>query len=147
MADYDGKLENVKSMSKGVYANETWTGIILKPKSGRPDKLWSEMSEKEHDIFMFVVGSRTLNSILKIEEFWQDELKMFDSLDHKIVPSSESRPATKKEVKDYLELLQSIRKVFTSEFETYNESFFNKYKSEISDEEIVYYRKKAKTNK
>ena len=45
------------------------------------------------------MGNRTLSAFLKMEEHWAEELKKFDNPNYKLVNSSESRPATKTEVK------------------------------------------------
>lgn len=147
IADYESKIENVTSMSRNVFNKDTWTGIVMRSKASQKDTSWDQMSEREKDIFMFVVGLRTLNSILKIEEFWKDELQMFENPNHRLVPSQDSRPATKKEVQVYLAKLEQIRKGFATEMEAYNDSFFKKYRDEIPAEEASTFQKKVKVNK
>ena len=84
---------------------------------------------------------------LKIEEYWQEEIKRFDNPNHKLITSSESRPATKKEVVEYLNKLEILRKQFVVEFKKYNDGFFEKYKNELTTEEISSYMKKIKDSK
>lgn len=147
IADYEQKLEHVTSMSRGVFSKETWTGIVMRSKASQKDTPWDQMSERDKDIFMFVVGLRTLNSIVKIEEFWRDELQKFDNPTHRLVPSEGSRPATKKEVQDYLAKLEQVRKRFATEMESYNDAFFGRYRNEIPASEISTFQKKVKVNK
>jgi hypothetical protein len=64
-----------------------------------------------------------------------------------LITSSESRPATKKEVLAYLDKLEISRKKFVAELEKYNDVFFEKYKSELTTEEISSYMKKIKDSK
>ncbi len=142
VAEYEEKLEHVEKMSKGVFENDTWISIFLKNKKDEKEKTWGQLNEYEKDMFMFVVGNRTLNSIMKIEEFWNEEIKKFDNPNFKLVPSPQSRPATKKEVANYLEKLEKNRKQFVLELEKYNNHFFEKYKNELSLEEIAAYKKR-----
>ena len=144
VADYEDKIEHISKMSKGVFDNETWTEIILKDKFSDKELLWKNLSQYQKDMFMFVVGNRTLNSILKIEEYWQEEIKKFDNPNHRLINSAQSRPATKKEVVAYLEKVELSRKKFALELEFYNNSFFEKYKNELTNEEIATYKKKVK---
>ena len=147
IADYEQKLEHVTSMSRAVFNKETWTGIVMRSKASQKDTPWDQMADRDKDIFMFVVGLRTLNSIMKIEEFWIDELHKFDNPTHRLVPSEGSRPATKKEVQDYLAKLERIRRNFATEMESYNNDFFVKYRSEIPASEISAFQKKVKVSK
>jgi len=147
VAEYEDKIDHVAKMAKGVFENKTWTEIILKNKYSEKELLWNELSEYQKDMFMFVVGNRTLSSIIKIEEYWQEEIKRFDNPNHKLITSSESRPATKKEVLVYLDKLEISRKNFVAELEKYNDVFFKKYKNELTNEEISSYMKKIKDSK
>lgn len=144
VADYEDKLIHVEKMSKGVFARDTWTEIILKNKSTEKELPWNDLTDYQKDMFMFVVGNRTLNSILKIEEYWDEEIKKFDSPNFKLIPSNQSRPATKKEVVSYLEQLQKKRKIFVKDLEYYHKYFFEKYEKELTHEEIESFRKKVK---
>ena len=147
VAEYEDKINHVEKMAKGVFENNTWIEIILKNKYSEKELLWNELNEYQKDMFMFVVGNRTLSSILKIEEYWQEEIKRFDNPNHKLIVSSESRPATKKEVLEYLNKLEISRKKFVVELEKYNDVFFKKYKNELTIEEISSYMKKIKDSK
>jgi hypothetical protein len=147
VADYDSKIEHVTSMSRGVFSSDTWTGIVMKSKSSQKEKSWDQMSDKDKDVFMFVVGIRTLNSIIKIEEFWNDEIQKFENPTHRLVPSQESRPATKKEVQEYLARLDVIKKKFVKEMEIYNNTFFGKYHDEIPSSEASAFQKRIRVNK
>ena len=91
--------------------------------------------------------NRTLSAFLKMEEHWAEELKKFDNPNYKLVNSSESRPATKTEVKNYLEKIKEMKKEFAKEFEIFNHDFFKNYKNKLTLEEIESYNKKIQDAK
>ena len=142
VADYEEKIDHVKKMSAGVFSRSTWEEVYLKRKSDSKVVEWKSLSDEEKDMFMFIVGVRTLNSILKIEEYWVEEVSKFDSPNHKLIIGAQSRPATQKEVKSYLEKLQSARKSFAAELFEKSESFFEKYRTSLTNEEVSGFRKK-----
>jgi len=144
VADYEDKLIHVDKMSKGVFSRETWTEIILKNKNTEKELHWSDLTEYQKDMFIFVVGNRTLNSIMKIEEYWEEEIKKFDNPNFKLIPSNQSRPATKKEVISFLEKLQLNRKTFVKDLENYHKYFFKHYEKDLTDEEVKSFQKKIK---
>lgn len=147
VSDYESKVEQSRKMATGVFSHNTWEKIILKKKSDGVETPWSELSQHDKDVFCFVVGNRTLGSLMKIEEFWVEELRKFESPNHKLVSSSESRPAVRSEVKAYLEKIVSIRKSFAAEFETFSNFFFNKYADELTREDIMSYNNKISNSK
>ena len=48
---------------------------------------------------------------------------------------------------EYLNKLEILRKQFVVEFKKYNDGFFEKYKNELTTEEISSYMKKIKDSK
>ena len=142
VADYEEKIEHVMQMTKGVFSDSTWDEVFLKAKSGSQATPWRDMSRSDKDMFMIVVGLRTINSMLRIEEYWAEENTRFDNPNHKLVVGSGSRPATQKEVIQYLDKLKKIRKSFADEFKASSESFFKKYESTLTVQEVDSLRKK-----
>ena len=108
---------------------------------------WNMLTDYQKNMFCFSMGNRTLNSFLKIEDNWKEELRKFDNPNHKLITSKESRPATKLEVKNFLEQIQKTRKEFAIEYSIFAEKFFDKYKSELTKEEIESYTKKIQDAK
>lgn len=147
VADYEEKIEHVKKMSSGVFSSSTWDEVYLKRKSDSKVVEWKSLAEEDRDMFMFVVGIRTLNSILRIEEYWVEEVSRFDNPNHKLVAGPQSRPATQREVKSYLERLQAARRAFVAELRDSGESFFKKYESKLTPEEISGFRKRIEDAK
>lgn len=147
VAEYESKVEQSKKMAIGVFSHKTWEKIILKRKSDGVETAWSDLDQHDKDVFCFVVGNRTLSSLMKLEEFWVEELKKFESPNHKLVGSSDSRPAVRSEVNGYLDSVVSTRKSFAAEFETFGRYFFARYADELTREDIMSYNNKISNSK
>jgi len=147
VADYEEKIDYFEKVSINLFDQKTWEQIILKNKYEDKEIRFSQMNEYHKGLFRFSMGNRTLNSYLKIEDYWKEELKKFDNPNHKLVNSKESRPATKTEVKSYLDKLQIMRKKFASDFDLFTQDFFGKYKMNLTEEEIKSYNYKIQNAK
>jgi len=147
VAQYEEKIEYFGSITKNIFQEKTWEKIILQNKITKKETLWVNLDSFQKQMFCFSMGNRTLSAFLKMEEHWAEELKKFDNPNYKLVNSSESRPATKTEVKNYLEKIKEMKKEFAKEFEIFNHDFFKNYKNKLTLEEIESYNKKIQDAK
>lgn len=147
VADYEEKIQYFESVKKDIFDHKTWEKIILESKYEKKEINFNQMSDLDKQLFCFTMGNRTLNALLRIEQLWQEELKKFDNPNHKLINSKESRPATKNEVKSYLDKIIIMRKNFAQDFDKFNQNFFSKYKNDLTPEEINSYNIKVQNAK
>lgn len=147
VAQYEEKIEYLKSISKNTFQEKTWEKIIFQNKETKKEINWQDLDEFKKQIFFFTMGNRTLNVYLRMEEYWIEEIKKFDDFNHKLINSAESRPATKQEVENYLKSIKLMRIDFVKEFESFSYILFKKYKIKFTAEEIKGYSKKIQDAK
>ena len=134
-------------MSKNLFSEKTWEKIILESKYNKKEIKFDSLDDFNRKLFCFTMANRTLNSFLKMEEHWQEEIKKFDNPNYKLINSAESRPATKTEVITYTEKIKNMRKLFANDFDKFNQEFFIKYQNQLTIEEIKSYNYKIQNAK
>lgn len=137
LEDYEKFLDKMDKMAKNFMVFDSWKEITFKHKTTGKVVEWKDLSDYEKTMFCLVMAERTTGYFTRMDAYWQQELKAFDNPNHKLVPTPDpqndkQKPATKEDVKKYVERLSEIRKKFAVEYEKFAEDSIKKYEKEIA---------------
>jgi hypothetical protein len=140
LEQYEKFLTKMETMAKNFTNFDSWKEMSFKHKVTGKVVEWKDLSEFEKTMFCLIMADRTTAYFTRMNEFWQDELKEFDDPNHKLVPTpnpenDKQKPATKEDVKKYVDKLTVLRKDFALEYEKFAEKSLKTYEKEIPQAE------------
>jgi hypothetical protein len=138
--DYEKFLTKIENMGKNFMVFDSWKEMSFKHKVTGKVVEWKDLSDYEKTMFCLIMAERTSAYFTKMNTYWQNELKEFDDPNHKLVPTpnpenDKQKPATKEDVKKYVEKLTTLRKNFAVEYEKFAEKSLKTYEKEIPQPE------------
>lgn len=138
--DYEKFMTKMEDMTKNLTTLDSWEKISFKHKVTGKIIEWKNLSDYEKTMFCLVMAERTTDYLTKMDMYWQQELKIFDKPNHKLIPMSnpkndKQKPAKKEDVKIYVYELLALRKKFALEYENFAKKSLKTYEKEIPQPE------------